>query len=117
MPPVTNISTYRFAALSDLKPLREQLLARCKEWNLKGTILLSTEGINMFVAGDRVRIDDLLDESAKFPASRDCPPSTVLSDHQPFKRMLVKIKKEIISFGVEGSTPSGNRRPSCRRRS
>jgi UPF0176 protein len=111
MPPVTNISTYRFAALSDLKPLREQLLARCREWNLKGTILLSTEGINMFVAGDRARIDDLLAEVRKVPGLEGLPAKHSLSDHQPFKRMLVKIKKEIISFGVEGVDPVGKPSP------
>ena len=48
---VTNISTYRFAELTGLKDLREDLIAVCKAWGLKGTILLSTEGINLFVAG------------------------------------------------------------------
>ena len=47
----TNISAYKFTPLSDLKPLRERLHARCKELRLKGTILLSTEGINLFLAG------------------------------------------------------------------
>ena len=51
MPAVTNISTYRFAELTGLKELREELISDCKVWELKGTILLSTEGINLFVAG------------------------------------------------------------------
>ena len=53
---VTNISCYLFAPLDGLKPLRERLSALCKDWGLKGTILLSTEGINMFVAGGAGRI-------------------------------------------------------------
>lgn len=57
MPRVTNIAACQFAPLSDLKPLREQLLTLCKAWNLRGTILLSTEGINLFVAGERPQID------------------------------------------------------------
>jgi predicted sulfurtransferase len=60
VPPITNISTYRFAALAGLKELRAELTDSCKAWNLKGTILLSTEGINLFVAGAADSIDSLL---------------------------------------------------------
>ena len=54
MPPamITNISCYQFAALSELKALRERLLDQCRASELKGTILLRTEGINMFFAGN-----------------------------------------------------------------
>ena len=57
MPSITNIAAYKFANLTELKPLRERLADRCKTWKLKGTILLSTEGINLFVAGDQPEID------------------------------------------------------------
>ena len=60
MSAVTNISCYRFAELTGLKDLRENLSAACKGWGLKGTILLSTEGINLFVAGAAESIDLLL---------------------------------------------------------
>jgi predicted sulfurtransferase len=59
---ITNIAAYKFAALTNLKPFREQLLAHCKKTGLKGTILLSTEGINLFVAGRQTEIDLLLME-------------------------------------------------------
>ena len=62
MPSITNISCYKFAPLTDLKSLRERLIARCKSLGLKGTILLSTEGINMFVAGPRTQVDELVGE-------------------------------------------------------
>ena len=45
MSAVTNISCYRFAPLKELKPLRERLVRLCTGWELRGTILLSTEGI------------------------------------------------------------------------
>ena len=64
---VTNISTYRFAALSGLKTLREELQTECKAWKLKGTILLSTEGINLFVAGAAESIDGLLAKLRAIP--------------------------------------------------
>ncbi|HEX5790801.1 MAG TPA: sulfurtransferase, partial [Luteolibacter sp.] len=105
MSQVTNISTYRFAPLSGLKELRQELMSDCKVWGLKGTILLSPEGINLFVAGARESIDRLLARLRAIPGLEDLTPKISLSDHQPFNRMLVRLKKEIISFGVEGIDP------------
>jgi RluA family pseudouridine synthase len=106
VPGITNISTYRFAALSGLKELREELIGSCKEWGLKGTILLSTEGINLFVAGSAESIDQLLARLRRIPGLEDLTPKVSLSDAQPFNRMLVRLKKEIISFGVEAVRPA-----------
>ena len=82
-----NIAAYKFAPLSDLKPLRERLLAKCKGWGLKGTILLSTEGINLFVAGGAAEIDLLLAELRAIPGLETLP---------------VKVS-ETISLGESGS--------------
>ena len=109
MPPVTNIAAYQFAPLADLKPLRDRLAAMCRTWSLKGTILLSTEGINLFVAGPRTEIDLLLAELRAVPGLESLSPKVSESADQPFTRMLVKIKREIIAFGVEGIDPA--RRP------
>ncbi|MBC8127581.1 MAG: sulfurtransferase [Gloeobacteraceae cyanobacterium ES-bin-144] len=103
---VTNISTYRFAELTDLKSLREELQASCKNWALKGTILLSTEGINLFVAGAAESIDKLLVRLRAIPGLEDLTPKVSLSETQPFNRMLVRLKREIISFGVEAVRPA-----------
>lgn len=111
MPTVTNISTYKFAPLADLKPLRERLIAQCQTWGLKGTILLSTEGINLFVAGPRAEIDLLIAELRSIPGLETLTPKISLSEHQPFNRMLVRIKKEIIAFGVEGIDPGRRTSP------
>ena len=111
MPTFTNIAAYRFAALTELKTLREHLTALCKAWNLRGTILLSTEGINLFVAGDQANIERLLAELRAIPGLQDLKAKYSESDHQPFRRMLVKIKKEIISFGIEGVDPVGKPSP------
>jgi UPF0176 protein len=106
MPVVTNIAGYQFTALAELKPLRERLLRQCKEWGLRGTILLSTEGINLFVAGEAEAIDSLLAELRALPGLADFSPKASYSDEQPFRRMLVRIKKEIIAFGVPGIDPA-----------
>ena len=111
MPVITNISTYCFAKLGGLKDLREELQTSCKAWNLKGTILLSTEGINLFVAGDEEMVDHLLARLRAIPGLEKLTPKVSHSDHQPFNRMLVRIKKEIISFGVEGVRPGNYTSP------
>jgi UPF0176 protein len=106
-----NISAYKFASLDGLKPLRERLLALCKGWELKGTILLSAEGINLFVAGSRREIDLLVAELRAIPGLEELAPKFSESVEQPFTRMLVRIKKEIIAFGVEGIEPGRRTSP------
>lgn len=102
----TNISAYKFTPLTDLKPLRERLFALCRSLQLKGTILLSTEGINLFIAGPPEAVDALVAELRNIVGLEDLTPKHSPSDHQPFTRMLVRIKKEIIAFGVEGINPA-----------
>ena len=111
METVTNISTYLFAELTGLKELREELIADCKEGELKGTILLSSEGINMFVAGADEPIQRLLDKLRAIPGLEKLTPKISYSEAQPFNRMLVRIKKEIISFGVEAVRPANYTSP------
>ena len=112
MTTVTNIAAYKFAELTDLKPLREDLLRSCKAWGLRGTILLSEEGINLFVAGEHDKINRLLERLRGVPMLEDLQSKVSHSDHQPFRRMLVKIKKEIIAFGIDAIDPV--RRPAPR---
>jgi UPF0176 protein len=111
MSAVTNIAAYQFVELSDLEPLRVRLVRQCKAWGLRGTILLSREGINLFVAGGRAEIDALLAELRALPGLESFTPKVSLSDVQPFRRMLVRIKKEIIAFGVPGIEPAKRTSP------
>ena len=98
----TNISCYKFAHLSDLKSLKAELLERCKSLGLKGTILMSGEGINLFIAGPRESVDAVVAMIRAVPGLEGLAPKYSESDHQPFNRMLVRIKREIIAFGVDG---------------
>ncbi len=111
MPAVTNISCYRFAELTGLKDLREELITACKARGLKGTILLSTEGINLFVAGAAEAIDALLVRLRAVPGLEALVPKVSVSDTQPFNRMLVRVKREIISFGMESIRPANYTSP------
>ena len=107
-----NLSTYKFTPLGDLPALRERLTRVCEAGGMKGTILLSPEGINVFVAGTRGNVDALLGELRALPGLADLAPKESESAKQPYNRMLVKIKKEIIAFGVEGIDPA--RRPTAK---
>jgi UPF0176 protein len=111
MQPILNIAAYRFLPLSDLRSLRTRLQQQCKVWDLKGTILLSPEGINLFVAGVRESIELLLTELRSLPGLENFQVKESETDHQPFRRMLVRIKKEIIAFGVEGIDPARRTSP------
>ena len=108
---VTNAAAYHFANLGELPALRLRLQAFCRTAQLRGTILLSTEGVNLFVAGDRGAVDELLSELRTIPGLRDLKAKYSLSAAQPFRRMLVKIKKEIIAFGITTIDPIGRPAP------
>ncbi len=106
MPQIWNIAAYKFVALDRLTERQEDLRSRCREWELKGTILLSPEGINLFVAGTERQVGLLLEHLRQEPALADLEIKQSPSDRQPFNRMLVKVKKEIITFGKEGIAPA-----------
>ncbi len=106
-----NVSAYKFVAIDNPGALKSKLLPKCKSLGLMGTILLSDEGINMFVAGSEVAIDVILDELAMDDRFSDLPIKKSYSDYQPFNRMLIRIKKEIISMGVPTIAPSSNTSP------
>ena len=112
MPAFINLSVYKFTPLEHLPELRQRLLGLTHAHSLKGTILLSVEGINLFVAGRRTNVDVLVTELRTVPGLEDLAPKESESAEQPFNRMLVKIKKEIIAFGVEGIDPA--RRPAAK---
>lgn len=108
---IVNISAYLFSRLENLPQLRALLLEVCKEEKLKGTVLLSEEGINLFLAGERKSIDQVVAVVRSVPGLERLRPKESLSDHQPFNRLLVKIKKEIISFGQKGVNPADKPAP------
>ena len=108
---VLNVSAYRFVELDDLTALREKVRAACMAAGLKGTVLLAPEGINLFLAGSSDQLRAMLDwlrGDARF-AGLEVKESW--SDEQPFNRMLVKLKKEIITMKKPQVRPLGGRAP------
>ena len=106
-----NIAAYKFAPLSGLAERRQSLRDLCQRLRLKGSILLSVEGINLFLAGTRASIDAFLEELRSETIFEDIEVKESESREQPFNRMLVKIKEEIIAFGVEGIAPEEHTSP------
>lgn len=96
---------YKFVALPDFGSLREPLLSYCVQRDIKGTLLLAPEGINGTVAGSREAIDGLLNylKTELLLDNLNCKVS--YDDEPPFYRMKVKLKKEIVTMGVEGINP------------
>jgi UPF0176 protein len=109
--PVVNIAAYRFAPLTELAALRADLLAFCRAHQLRGTILLSSEGINLFVAGGQDEVDALLGRLKSISGLEQLETKVSHTNHQPFRRMLVRLKKEIIAFGVPGIDPARRTSP------
>lgn len=106
MDSIVNIAGYRFVDLPDRDALQVPFQEACGELQLKGTILLSTEGINFFLAGHQTQIDgfvEYLEFDERFAA---IPIKVSYSDYQPFRRMNVRLKKEIISLGLDHIKPA-----------
>lgn len=98
LPQIVNIAAYKFITLEDTVARRPQFQAVCAELGLKGTILLSPEGINLFLAGIRPAIDQFLAFLRTDPRFADIQIKESLSEKQPFNRMLVRLKREIITM-------------------
>jgi UPF0176 protein len=110
--PYVNIAAYKFITLDNLEEMRPQYQALCNELGLKGTVLLTPEGINMFLSGTREHIDQYLAWVKDDPRLSDLQWKESLSGEQSHKRMLVKIKKEIITMRMPLIKPELGRAPS-----
>ena len=103
--PITNISGYRFVTLPDRDTLHPVLQSVCDDLGLKGTVLLAPEGINFFLAGPQSSIDGFVTYLEKDPRFESIPLKVSYTDYQPFNRMNVRRKKEIISVGLDHIQP------------
>jgi RluA family pseudouridine synthase len=104
-PTYLNIAAYKFVPLEDLHERRKVLRRLTTDLKLCGTILLSPEGINLFIAGEQESIDHFLETLRSDACFADLTVKESWTTYQPFRRMLVKIKREIIAFGIESVRP------------
>ena len=109
MKPILNIAAYLFVSLDNLVELRAKILDECSVRNLKGTILLTGEGINMFLAGDDSALRGFLDWLRLDHRFKSLESKDSWSESQPFKKMLVKIKNEIIRMNHPTIRPEEGR--------
>jgi UPF0176 protein len=106
-----NIAAYKFVQIDDGPALREQLRSRASALELKGTVLLAPEGINMFLAGTPDAVRGFLGALRADPRFADLETKDSWSSTQPFRRMLVKFKREIIRMDHPAIQPASGRAP------
>ncbi len=102
---IANITGYKFTPITDTKLLQEKVINLSEENNLKGTVLISDKGINFSVAGLIENTSNFLKVIKKDEQFSDIDIKTTFNEYQPFRKMLVRIKKEIISMGVDEINP------------
>lgn len=100
------VALYKFVTLENYPDLRQPLLDVMLENGVKGTLLLAREGINGTIAGPRAGMDAVLGWLRSDPRLSDLDHKESLCDEMPFYRTKVKLKKEIVTIGVEGVSPN-----------
>ncbi|KQM75687.1 hypothetical protein ASE76_07170 [Xylophilus sp. Leaf220] len=109
---ILNISAYRFVPLPDADALQQTLQARALALDLKGTVLLAEEGINLFLAGPAEAVRGFVAQLREDPRFAGLAPKESWSDTVPFRKMLVKVKREIIRMDHPTIRPAEGRAPS-----
>lgn len=112
MPHILNIAAYRFISIDDVDAVAIRVKSLCEHQALKGTVLVSPEGINIFLAGSSEGIAAFLSALQEDPRFAALTVKYSESDFIPFKRLRVKRKKEIITYRDTSLQPEQGRAPS-----
>ena len=102
---VSVVALYRFMEIADPASLRIPLLDLCREQDLKGSLILAPEGINGTVAGTWVGIGRLIEFLEELPGFHGAEIKFSAAKSMPFRRMKVRLKKEIVTIGVSNIDP------------
>lgn len=98
---------YQFTSLPNFEEYQEQLQAVCDQHNVMGTLLLASEGINGTIAGSNEGVDAVLDHiRVNIPGCAGIDHKESQAIDRPFYRMKVRLKREIVTMGVEGVDPN-----------
>ena len=108
---ILNIAAYKFVTLDRLPELQAAVLDALQARSLKGTVLLAEEGINLFLAGPPAMVHDFLAWLRLDPRLDDLGVKESFSHAQPFRKLLVKIKPEIIRMNHPAIQPAAGRAP------
>lgn len=100
-----NAAFYCFAPLNDLAAIKREWLGRLKSLGLHGTIILAPEGLNGSLAGPPQALRDGLLVLRSFPGLEDLRCKESPSEHSPFRKLCIKLKKEIVTFRQPAVSP------------
>ncbi len=103
---LTICALYKFTRLDDFEKIQSSLKIFLDSLNIKGTLLLAREGVNGTIAGDNVCIMKSLDYLQKDERLSGLEYKLSYSEKPPFKRLKVKLKKEIVTLGVSDIDPT-----------
>jgi UPF0176 protein len=109
---IRNLAAYQFVAIDDADALVGRLRTQCVDLALLGTILVAEEGINCFLAGAAEAIETFVQWLRLDKRFASMPIKLSNSESAPFKKLLVKRKREIITFRRDGIAPASERAPS-----
>ncbi len=105
MNPIVVCALYKFVTLDNYQDLRQPLHDVMDVNEVRGTLLLANEGINGTIAGPRIAINHVLTWLRNDPRLSDIDVKESFTDNLPFNRAKVKLKKEIVTMGIEGIDP------------
>ncbi len=104
--PVHIATFYRFVELEDHAAMREPLLRQCQALAITGTVLLAGEGLNATLAGSREALESLLRWLGEDQRLAGLMPRWSTAPQSPFRKMKVKLRREIVTLGVPGVEPA-----------
>jgi UPF0176 protein len=104
--PLIVATFYHFAKLEDYQSMRPAIVDFCNSHDIKGIILLAQEGINATIAGTRSAVDALLSYLRSDSRLQKLEHKEDYCDVMPCHKLRVRLKKELVKFGVEGIDPS-----------
>jgi len=96
---------YQFVPLDDIEGLQREIRMVCENSSILGTILLANEGINGTIAGSEGELDTLFAFLNQYPGLEGLSKKVSFCNRNPFYRMKVRLKKEIVTLGKEGIDP------------
>ncbi len=102
----TVIAFYHFTQFSEPKKLQSGLSEECSANNIRGTILLANEGINGTISGSNDAINKIIRYIRKLPNCNDITFKKSFASSLPFKRLKVRLKREIVTMGQPNVNPS-----------
>jgi UPF0176 protein len=106
-----NISAYKFVTIHDVEALQQQLQRECNKHELKGTVLVAIEGLNVFLAGSKAQIEAFLTVLRADERFSDLTVKYSVSQSAPFRKLRVRIKREIITMKRPLIQPEKRRAP------